>query len=323
MISLELIYQNLSNPAVISFGLGAAACLMKSDLRVPQQTFETISMYLLFSIGLKGGMAIYGSDAGTIAIPLLVTTVLGCLTPVLAFLICRHIGKLTVTDSAAMAAHSGSVSAVTFIAAQSFAELSQTSYDGYLTALLVVLEILGIVVAILLANTLEPGRKISLRRILHECLTGKSVILLFGGMLVGIVSDRTEIAKISRFFIPLFHGILLFFMLELGVLAAKRIREIKSSLFFMLAYGTLVPLLFGVLGIAGGSFAGMSVGNTAILATMVASASYIAAPAAVRMALPDANPGIYLTTSISITLPFNIALGIPLYFSLARFAATF
>ncbi len=320
MTSTNLIITNLTSPAVISFLLGVFASVARSDLRVPAQAYEAISMFLLFSIGLKGGIALSKAEFLSIATPLGVSIFLGILTPCIGYFIARKIGKLDVSNAAALAAHSGSVSAVTYIACLNFADSSGVKYNAFMTALLVVLEILGIVVALILASVFNPRQKIRFRSVLHDCFTGKSVILLCGGLLVGLVSSPAEIAKISHVFISLFHGILVFFMLELGVVATNRIRDTKSSLPFMLGYGIFTPLLFGILGTIAGSMAGMSVGNTAILSTMVASASYIAAPAAVRMALPEANPGIYLTTAISITLPFNIAIGIPTYFSLAAMA---
>jgi hypothetical protein len=211
----------------------------------------------------------------------------------------------------------GSVSAVTFMASVNFADQSGIAHEGFLTALLVLLEIPGIVVALMIAGCLHTTKKIHLGKVMHEAITGKSVILLTGGLLVGLLADRGGVASISNVFITPFQGVLAFFLLEMGVVAASRLKDAKSSLGFMLIYGTAVPVLFGCLGVLAGHLAGLSHGGIAILATMAASASYIAAPAAVKMALPDANPSLYLTTSISITLPFNIAIGIPLYFALA------
>lgn len=153
---------------------------------------------------------------------------------------------------------------------------------------------------------------------LHDAVTGKSVILLTGGVIVGLFADRASLGSISSVFITPFQGMLVFFLLEMGVVAASRLKEIKTLWRFMLTFGTTVPLLFASFGILSGKFAGLSYGGTAILGVMAASASYIAAPAAVRMALPNANPAIYLTLSISITLPFNISIGIPLYFAIAK-----
>lgn len=322
MINSALIISNLTSPAVICFVIGAFAALVKSDLRVPPQVHETISMYLLFAIGLKGGIALSATSVDVVLYPILATLALGVATPVAAYVLARRFGKLDVINAAAIAAHFGSVSAVTFMASLNFAEQSGTSYEGFLTALLVVMEIPGIVIALALAGMLSSGKKVHLGHVVQEALTGKSVILLAGGLIVGLLGDRTGVNAITTVFVTPFQGVLVFFLLEMGVVAASRLKDARASLPFMLAFGTLVPLLFGTLGTFAGMWAGLSHGGAAILATMAASASYIAAPAAVKMALPDANPGLYLTTAISITLPFNIIIGIPLYFALADWLIT-
>jgi hypothetical protein len=319
MFNADLIIANLTSPAVLCFVIGAFAAWIKSDLRVPPQVHETISIYLLFSIGLKGGMALAQTSLNVLLLPVLITLVLGVITPIIAYFLARKMGKLEVVDAAAMAAHFGSVSAVTFMASLNFAEQSKVAYEGFMTALLVALEIPGIVVALALAGLFAKGKKIKLGAVVHEALTGKSVILLTGGLLVGLLGDAGGVEKITSVFVSPFQGVLVFFLLEMGVVAASRLKEVKSSAKFMLIFGTCVPLIFGVLGAVAGMLAGLSQGGTAILATMTASASYIAAPAAVRMALPEANPALYLTTAISITLPFNIVIGIPLYFVLAEY----
>ncbi len=318
MIHFDLIISNLTSPAVLSFAIGAFAALVRSDLRVPPQVHETISMYLLFAIGLKGGIALSTTSMDVVLRPIVATLALGIVTPVAAYILARKLGKLDVINAAAIAAHFGSVSAVTFMASLNFAEQSGIAYEGFLTALLVVLEIPGIVVALIIAGLFADGKKIKFENVLHEALTGKSIILLAGGLLVGLLGDRAGVDKITTVFISPFQGVLVFFLLEMGVVAASRLKDVKASLPFMLLFGTLVPLLFGTLGAFAGVWAGLSHGGAAILATMAASASYIAAPAAVKMTLPDANPGLYLTTAISITLPFNIVIGIPLYFLLAQ-----
>ncbi len=324
MFDAQLILANLTSPAVLCFVIGAVAALLKSDLRVPAQVHESIAMFLLFSIGLKGGIALSKTTVDALLNPMLATLILGILTPVISYVLARRFGRLSVIDAAAVAAHFGSVSAVTFMAALNFAHQSGIRYEGFMTALLVLLEIPGIVIALALAGYLSqnPENRISIAHVVREALTGKSVVLLTGGLLVGLLADPTGVDVISLVFITPFQGVLVFFLLEMGVVAATRFREAKSSLPFMVAFGTLVPLFFGVLGVVAGELAGLSAGGAAILGTMAASASYIAAPAAVRMALPEANPGLYLTMSISITLPFNIALGIPLYFAFSEMFLT-
>ena len=317
MFHSDLLISNLTSPGVLCFVIGTFAALAKSDLRVPPQVHETISMYLLFAIGLKGGIALSATSIDVVLRPIVATLALGVITPVVAYMLARKLGRLDVINSAALAAHFGSVSAVTFMAALNFAEQSGMSYEGFMTALLVVLEIPGIVVALAIAGMFSSGKKISFSHVIHEALTGKSVILLTGGLMVGLMGDRTGVNAITSVFITPFQGVLVFFLLEMGVVAASRLRDVKAALPLMLVFGTCVPVLFGTLGALAGSWAGLSPAGVAILATMTASASYIAAPAAVKMALPDANPSLYLTTSISITLPFNIIVGIPIYFAFA------
>ncbi len=322
MINSDLILSNLTSPAVICFVIGAFAALVKSDLRVPPQVHETISMYLLFAIGLKGGIALSATSIDEVLLPMVATLFLGVTTPIIAYALARRFGKIDVINAAAIAAHFGSVSAVTFMASLNFAEQSGGHYEGFLTALLVVMEIPGIVIALAIAGMLATNNKVQIGHVVQEALTGKSVILLAGGLLVGLLGDRAGVNAITSVFITPFQGVLVFFLLEMGVVAASRLREVKSAIPFMAVFGTIVPLLFGTLGALAGMWAGLSQGGAAILATMTASASYIAAPAAVKMALPEANPGLYLTTSISITLPFNIIIGIPLYFALADWLIT-
>ncbi len=318
MFNFDLVAANLLSPAVICFALGAFAAYVKSDLRVPQQVHETISMYLLFSIGLKGGIALDNSAGASMLLPFLATIFMGVLTPLIAFYVARQIGKQSIVDSGAMAAHFGSVSAVTFMAALNFATLSGFQIEGYLTALLIVLEVPGIIIGIVIARLMSENRTISVNHVLREAITSKSVMLMGGGLLVGLLTDAKGIEAVSTVFITPFQGVLAFFLLELGVVALKRLRESKAPLPFMLGFGITMPILFGTIGLIVGHFAGFSVGGTAVFATMAASASYIAAPAAVRMAMPEANEGLYLTTSISITLPFNIIIGIPAYFAVSE-----
>ncbi len=325
MISPQLVVANLTNPAVLCFIIGALAAFLKSDLRVPPQAHETISMYLLLAIGLKGGLSLSHAALADMLPAMAATLALGMITPVVAYNVARRFGKLDVVNSAALAAHFGSVSAVTFMAALNFATRSGIAYEGFMTALLVMLEIPGIVLALALAGFFAPTTaqmpKVPFGKVLHEALTGKSIILLSGGVCIGLLGDAASVPVLKSVFVDPFQGILVFFLLEMGVVAASRFKEVRSSMRFMLTFGTLLPLLFGMLGALAGHFAGLSEGGTAILATMAASASYIAAPAAVRMALPAANPGLYLTVAISITLPFNIVVGIPIYFSLAQYLA--
>ena len=314
----ELILQNLFSPAVLCFMLGGLAAMLKSDLRVPPQMLETISMYLLFAIGLKGGFALQSADLTGFAPALAATLALGTITPILAFAAAKSFLRLDRTNAAAVAAHYGSVSAVTFMAAISLAKYQNIPVEGFIYALLVVLEIPGIVIALLLAKRQAGDPNQSIGAVLHEAVTGKSIILLAGGMAVAWLSPAVSHEPLQSVFINPFQGVLVFFLLELGYVAFSRLKEIEQPMPKLMVFGIIVPLAFGMIGLGLGHWAGLSAGGMAMLAVMAASASYIAAPAAVGMALPAANPAIYLTLSISITLPFNIGFGIPLYFALAQ-----
>jgi hypothetical protein len=317
MFSFELIVSNFATPAILCFVLGGLAAALKSDLRVPPQVFETISIYLLLSIGLKGGVALSKTEFSDILWPTVAVIVIGVTIPFFAYAFARKFGNLNVDDSAALAAHFGSVSAVTFMAALSFAQSNHIEYEGFMPALLAVMEIPGIIIAIALAARFGDSN-LKLKESILEAFTGKSIILLSGGLVIGLMVGEKGIEKVSGVFFGGFQGVLAFFLLELGVVAISRLREMKANKRFIILYGIFMPIFCSAFGFAGGILTGLSVGGTAILATMAASASYIAAPAAVKIALPNANPGIYLVTSISITLPFNIAIGIPMFFWLSE-----
>jgi len=313
----QLLQQNLLSPMVLCFALGAVAGLLKSDLRLPQDVYVALSAYLLLAIGLKGGVALSQTSLAVLAGPLLATLFLSVVTPLFAFGAARLTLRLGVPDCAAMAAHYGSVSAVTFIACQAFLMNAHEPFDGYLPALVAVLEIPAIVVALLLASRGTKRRGAGLKATLHEILTGKSIVLLAGGMVVGALSGDAGFKKVTAFFVDPFQGVLCLFLLEMGLIAAERLGDLRRVGWRLVVYGTVIPVIHGTLGVGAGLISGMGVGSATVLGTMAASASYIAAPAAVRMALPEANPSYYLTAAVGITFPFNLALGIPLYYSVA------
>lgn len=319
---------SLLSPMTLSFCLGAAARLVRSELTVPKDVYAGISLFLLFAIGLKGGYELSHATAAAIIGPALVTVALGILTPISAFVILRRIGRLSVVDSAGVAAHYGSVSAVTFIASQAFvSELLITRPDlppleGYLPTLVALMESPGIHIALALGVFLgtRSGER-STASLLHEVVTGRTMILLVGGLIIGSVMGAKNWEAIAPLFDPkggVFKGLLCIFLLEMGMAAASRFKEIRSVGWFLLAFGITVPVLHASLAIPLGHLAGLSLGGTAVLAAMSASASYIAAPPAVRATLPDANPAYYLTLALAITFPFNIVFGIPLYFQMSE-----
>lgn len=319
---------NLLNPATLSFCLGAFARFVRSELSIPRDIHTGISLFLLLSIGLKGGHELAGAPFGALAGPALATVALGVVTPLIAFSCLRYMARLPVSDSAGIAAHYGSVSVVTFIASQTLVSEILASrpdlpqLEGYLPTLVALLESPGIMVALMLGVLLgtRSGER-DTKSLLHEVVTGRSMLLLVGGLVLGSVMGERNWKSIAPFFDPtggVFRGLLCLFLLDMGISAASRLSEVRKDAPVMIGFGVLLPLLNASVSVVLGYLSGLSVGGTAVLATMAASASYIAAPPAVRATLPDANPAYYLTMSLAITFPFNIVVGIPLYFQMSE-----
>lgn len=317
MEALELIQHNLLSPIVLAFVLGAVATLLHSDLRIPDDIYTALSIYLLFAIGLKGGAELADTDPVQFVLPAIATIAMGVFIPVWCYLALRNVGRMSVADAAAMAAHYGSVSAVTFIATLNFLERQQIAYEGYMPALVAMLEVPAIVIALAIANV-ATGRVGSWKAAMHEILTGKSVLLLVGGVLVGLIAGHHGYEQVAPFFQKPFKGILCLFLLEMGMVAARRVGDLKKAGLFLISFGIAAPMLNGAIGVIAGHYAGLSVGGSTVFGVLCASASYIAATAAVRVSLPEANPSYYLTTALAITFPFNLTIGIPLYLAAAQ-----
>lgn len=317
MTILELVQINLLSPMVLAFALGITATLLHSDLKLPDELYTTLSIYLLLAIGLKGGIALAETSLAVFWAPAVATLLLGIIIPVIAYGVARKIGKLNVADAAALAAHYGSVSAVTFAAAQTFLDTVGVRYEGFMPALVAILEVPAIVVALLIAQVAGAPQDGDWRKALRELLTSKSILLLVGGMIIGWLAGPRGGKEVAPVFVDLFKGALTFFLLELGMVAARRFRDLPSAGLFLLGFGIIMPIFNGLLGVWFGSITGLSLGGSTILGVLSASASYIAAPAAVRIALPQANPGFYLTAALGITFPFNLAIGLPLYYTIA------
>jgi len=311
----DLLLANLTSPMVLAFALGAFATLVKSDLRLPSGLYTSLSMYLLFAIGLKGGVALSETSLAEMALPALATLLLGCLTALIAFFVARKIGRFATADAASLAAHYGSVSAVTFIASQSFARDQGIAFEGYLPALVAVLEVPAILLALFLAGRGQGG---SFRELAREMITGRTVILLVGGLAIGAVAARDGYEQVEPLFGDLFKGALTFFLLEMGLLAAQQLKALGKNALFLGLFGVVVPLINGGIGVAVATGVGMTPGGAGVVGAMAASASYIAAPAAVRVAIPEANLGLSLGTSLGVTFPFNLAVGIPFFLVLAQ-----
>lgn len=309
---------SILDPVILFFLLGALAQLVKSDLKIPDDFYNTISIYLLLAIGIKGGIELYKTGLSDIVYPALGTLILGPVITLLAFYILKNILKFDKVNSIAIAAHYGSCSAVTFAVVTSVLKASGIIYEQYSTVLLVLFEIPGIAAAILLAKV-DTNTKFNVKALIHDVFLGKSILLLVGGLIIGIFIGFTGNKQLDFFFIDLFKGFLALFMVEMGIITAKRLKDLKKVGIPLVLFGVGMPVIAGILGIIAGKLCGLSYGGTVVLGTLSASASYIAAPAAMQIALPNSNPTYYLTASLGITFPFNILIGITLYQYLSSF----
>jgi hypothetical protein len=322
----ETLQANLLSPIPLAFALGVAARLMKSEFSLPRDLYASLSIYLLFALGLKGGAELAHASFDRIAWPAAVTLLLGCVTPITSFVVLRRLGGFSSADSAGIAAHYGSVSAVTFIAAQQFLVRINEPMEAFMPTLLTLLESPGIHVALAI-GALQRNRtqlpdtdpsSSAVRQVLHEVFTGRTMILLVGGLLVGFFMGDNGWKAVSPFFEGGFKGALMLFLLEMGIVAGSRLGDLRKVGSFLLGFGILMPLVHGCAGVLLGHWAGLSVGGCTVLGTMAASASYIAAPPAVRLTLPEANPTYSLTAALAITFPFNLLAGIPVYYRIAQ-----
>ncbi len=304
-------------PVILFFLLGAIAGFVRSDLKIPGVLYESLSIFLLLAIGLKGGVELARYPLLDVAMPAIVVVVVGALIPLVAFPVLHRIGKLSRADSGSIAAHYGSVSVVTFAVGSAYLARLDESAEGYMTVFLVLLEIPALVIGVLLARRGEQGTPWG--RVLHEVFAGKSIVLLLGGLAIGWLAGPDGIAPLDSLFFDLFKGLLAIFLLEMGLVAAGRFGDLRRAGFFLVVFATLMPLAAAGLGLITGLLLGLSVGGTTLLATLYASASYIAAPAAMRIAVPQANPALSIGTALGITFPFNLIVGIPLYHRFAQY----
>lgn len=306
----------MSDPVILFFVLGLIAGLCRSDLKIPGVLYESLSIFLLLAIGLKGGVALAKHNPGELLGPILLVTAAAMLIPLIAFAIARHIGGYGQADAGALAAHYGSVSVVTFAVGSSFLMRQSVPFEGYMSVFLVILEIPGLLIGVALAR--RASKQTRWGSLMHEILTGKSIVLLVGGLAIGYVSGEDGAASITPLFFGLFKGLLAIFLLEMGLVTAGRFADLKRSGVFLIGFGILMPLISAAIGIMTAMALELSVGGATLLATLFASASYIAAPAAIRMAVPEANPSLSIGASLGVTFPFNITLGIPLYYAASQ-----
>ena len=310
-MDLSIALTNLTSIPVLAFALGVLASRFRTDLSVSKGAYEAISFVLLLSIGFKGGIALQTTDFAKSVGAFGVTLLLGCLIPVLAFYILRLVPRLQKVDRGSIAAHYGSTSLVTFSAALVLLENSGIEYEGIVTTLLVIMEIPGILIGIVLARGGLKG--LANKELLREVFLGKTVVLLLGGLLIGALAGHTGFEKVKPLFVDAMPGLLTLFLLTLGIKAGEKLSEFKELGWRMAAFAMVFPVLSGFLGVSLGTLAGLSVGGSVALGVLCASASYIAAPAAVSVALPNASKSIALVNSLAITFPFNLVVGLPLY----------
>ncbi|HQQ82758.1 MAG TPA: sodium-dependent bicarbonate transport family permease [Cyclobacteriaceae bacterium] len=305
---------------VLAFLLGIIASRVKSDLKFPDSLYQSLTIYLLVAIGMKGGYKLSLASFVDVYQPALVAIALCCAIPAWTYWIMRKAAKMDISNAAALAAHYGSVSAVTFSAALAFHENLGISFEGFMPSMLAMMEIPAILIAILLARINTPardGEQVPLSTIARELFAGKSSLLLIGFLIIGLVIGKTGWEQVAPLFDVPFKGVLTLFLLEAGLVAGRKLSDLKQGGLFLVAFGIVFPILHAVLGIFLGHLAGLSLGGATILGVLAASASYIAAPAACRVALPDANPSYYITAALAITFPFNIMIGLPLYHHIA------
>lgn len=309
-----LLIENLVSPITIAFLLGILASLIRSDLEIPEPVIRIIAIYLLFSIGLQGGRELAGVTPADVAAGLSVVALLVVLLPAVAFLAARRLIGLSVPDATGVAALYGSVSSVTFLVARTYAEEAGTPMDGYVIGLVALME-LAILVALFLgrwASARAAGAATPLSAILIETLRGRGLLLLGGGLFMGAVIGERNFARIEPFFVDLFRGVLVLFILEMGMAAARQLRSFGAVAGRMAAFGIAMPVVAGLVASGLATLAGLSVGSAAVIGTVAASASYVDAPAAVRATFPEANPAIWLTASLGVTFPFMMLAGVPL-----------
>ena len=318
---LSLAAGNLLSPIILSFALGLAAALARSELSIPEAVAKGMSIYLLFAIGFKGGasVAAHGLDA-SLLLSLGAGVMLSFSLPFLAFALLRVMTRLSALDAAAVAGHYGSISIVTFVAASSVLADRGIMAEGYMVAVAAAMEAPAILSALWLVSRRGAGPKIE-GDIWREILLNGSIVLLVGAFVIGWVTGEKGLGEVGPFIVSPFKGVLCLFLLDMGLVAGRGLRRARGVLTGgLLGFGVLMPVLGSVAGLALALALGLSTGGAVLLMVLAASASYIAVPAAMRVALPEANPSIYLTMSLGVTFPFNLTLGIPLYVALARMA---
>ena len=314
-MDVSLIISNILNPPVLFFFLGMTAIFVKSDLEIPPPIPKLFSLYLLFAIGFKGGVELAKSGLNQeVFLTILAAMVMACVVPIYTFFILKL--RLDAYNAAAIAATYGSISAVTFITASSFLQQLGIEFDGYMVAALALMESPAIIVGLILVNLFtrdQQEREFSWSEVLREAFLNGSVFLLVGSLVIGCLTGERGWKVLSPFTQDMFYGVLTFFLLDMGLVAAKRIKDLEKTGPFLISFAILIPILNAGIGLLIAKFIGMPPGDALLFSVLCASASYIAVPAAMRLTVPEANPSLYISTALAVTFPFNIIFGIPLY----------
>ena len=317
---LTLAGANLLTPMILCFALGLFAALARSELTIPEAVAKGMSIYLLFAIGMKGGVAVsdHGFD-GRLVAALLAGVALSLAIPFIAFAGLKVMTRLSPTDAAAVAAHYGSISIVTFVTGSSVLQSAGIEAEGYMVAVGAAMEAPAIISALYLASRTGGRAEKMDADLWREILLNGSIVLLVGAFLIGMVTGQPGMARIEAFVVAPFQGVLCLFLLDMGLVAGRGMRGAKGVLTAgVLAFGLLMPVVGAAFGLATGLLLGLSTGGVALMMVLAGSASYIAVPAAMRVALPDANPSVYLTLSLGVTFPFNLVIGIPAWVAVAQ-----
>jgi hypothetical protein len=335
---LQLIQSNLLTPIVLFFLFGIIAARIKSDLKMPEAISEFLPIYLLAAIGLHGGIEMRKTGFEEMLVPMLVAIGLSLLFTLNHYQILRRLGKFNIFDSYALASTYGAVGAVTFSVGLSFLKNQGVSSEGYLAAILAVLEPVAFILAIFLTNMavskqirtkkqsfsddeeLDIGMKetkTKLSQVLKESITGKAIVILLGSIVIGYIIGKEGFEPISIVFDELFTGAIVIFMIEMGIIAGQRLEDIKKVGIFLTAFSVIIPTINGIIGVLVSTALGLSLGGAVMFGLLLASASFIAAPAVLRHAIPQANPSLYITSALGITFPYNIIVLLPIMFTIS------
>jgi len=341
---LQLIQSNLLTPIILFFLFGIIAARIKSDLKIPEAISEFLPIYLLAAIGLHGGIEMRNTGFENMLIPMLVAIGLSLLFTLNHYQILRRLGKFNIFDSYALASTYGAVGAVTFSVGLSFLKNQGVSSEGYLAAILAVLEPVAFILAIFLTNMavskqikakkksftsddtseIDVGmqNKTKLSQVLHESITGKAIVILLGSIVIGYIIGEEGFSSIKIVFDEMFTGAIVIFMIEMGIIAGQRLDDIKKVGIFLTAFAIIMPTFNGIIGVLVATTMGLSLGGAVMFGLLLASASFIAAPAVLRHAIPQAKPSLYITSALGITFPYNIIVLLPIMFTISSVVHT-